>query len=77
MTFQRDNKVVVKRGNIFIEARIIKIVKPYHGKVYYSPDEVRYFCQIENELSEIYSEINLVNWLKQSSREDNLNKILK
>lgn len=76
MTFQRDNKVVVKRGNTFIQARIVKIVKPYHGKAYYSPDEVRYFCQIKNELSEIHSEINLVNWLKQSSRIDKLNKII-
>lgn len=80
MTFNRGDKVLIKKGDKFIEASIVKIVKPYHGKSYWSPDEVRYFCQMYpfnktwsgNNLSVVYSEIDLINWSKQSSRVDKL-----
>ena len=81
MTFNRADKVVVKRGEKFLEASIVKIVKPYHGKAYYSPDKIKYFCMIKNGkhsyevMTETHSETDLVNWLKQSSRRDKLKEL--
>lgn len=78
MTFNRGDKVVIKRGENFIEASIVKMAKPYHGKSYYSTDEIRYICQIKNGphsyevMTQVYSEFDLVNWHKQSSRVDKL-----
>jgi hypothetical protein len=81
MIFERGNKVVIKRGDKFIEASIVKMAKPYHGKSYYSKDEIRYFCQIKNGphsyevMTQVYSEFDLVNWYKQSSRKDKLKEL--
>ena len=81
MIYKRGDSVVIKRGEEFIEARIVKMVKFHHGKSYYSNDEVRYFCQVKSgqwgyeTMSQVYSEIDLINWHKQSSRGDKLDEL--
>lgn len=88
VTFNKGDKVVIKRGHNFIEARIVKVVKPYHGKDYYLPDKTKYFCSIKNSqnnfqaMTEAHLESDLVNWqsdlvnqLKQSSRTNKLKEL--
>ena len=81
MIYKRGDKVVVKRGENFIDAKIIKVVKPYHGKAYYSTDEIKYFCMIRNGrhslevMTETHLESDLVNWLKQKLRIDKLKEL--
>lgn len=81
MTFNKGDKVFIKRDYNFIEARITKVVKPYHGKYYYLSDKTKYFCSIKNDqnsfqvMTEAHLESDLVNWLKQSSRTDKLKEL--
>lgn len=81
MTFNRGDKVVIKRGEDFIEARIVKVVKPYHAKAYYLSDKTKYSCLIKNGrnsfevMTETHLESDLVNWIKQSLRVDKLKEL--
>lgn len=50
MRYKRGDITYIKINNKFIEVRIVKEVKPYHGKGYYVPGETRYMVD-ENEVS--------------------------
>jgi hypothetical protein len=81
MIYKRGDSVVIKRGDKFIEARIVKMVKPYHRKSYHLNSEVRYFCLVKSGklsyevMTQVHSETELKNWTKQSSRTDKLNEL--
>lgn len=81
MIYKRGDSVVIKRGDKFIESRIVNVVKPYQRKSYYLNSEVRYFCLVKSGklsyeiMTQVHSETELINWCKQSSRTDKLNEL--
>jgi hypothetical protein len=87
MKYERGDSIWIKKSNSFLEAKIVKVVQPYHGKFYYSPDEIRYFVDyIGNPMGmsyghnlkyrkdkvDFFSENDIFKW----EREFKINKIL-
>jgi hypothetical protein len=63
MRYKRGDITYIKINNKFTQVRIIKEVKPYHGKVYYVPGETRYMVD-ETEVRVTTNSFGNVNYYK-------------
>jgi hypothetical protein len=69
MKWNRGDLTWIKIKNEFIQVRIIKEVKPYHGSHYYHPNQTRYFIELRTSINgcsrlenNTFSEIELIAW---------------
>ncbi len=66
MRYEKGDITYIKIKNRFLQVRIVKEVKPHHGKSYYVPDEVRYFVQTPRErILKSYLESDIIEWERE------------